>query len=78
MDDVVVVVVVVAAAAAAAADRVEERTSRKDDWEGEVELSSVLPGLARNIEMTESRMSAAYHTQQRVDDTKAFALVEIE
>ena len=75
MDDVVVVVVVVVAAAA---DRVEERTSRKDDWEGEVELSSVLLGLARNIEMIESKMSAAYHTQQRVDDTKVFALVEIE
>jgi len=69
--DVVVVV-------AAAAGRVEERTSRKDDWEGEVEVSSVLLGLARNIEMIESRMIAAYHTQQRVDDTKVFVLVEIE
>ena len=73
MDDVVVVVV-----AAAAADRAEKRTSRKDDWEGEVELSSVLLGLARNIGMIESRMNAAYHTQQRVDDTKVFGLVEIE
>ena len=76
MGDVVVVVVVVVVVAAA--ERAEKRTSRKDDWEGEVELSSVLPGLARNIEMIESRMSAAYHTQRRVDDTKAFALVEIE